>query len=568
KKRLLLGFSVVLLLTLVLGIASIYGITVVKDNAKQMSEVWIEGISLSKQINIDIAEMRGREYRHIVMADKESKTAVEKDMDLDIKDIENNMKLYKDTIILEEDRKLTSNLEKSWSDYLSYHEQLLSLSNENKSEEAEKLMVGKGLEQYKRLTEACNAITSFNDEQSQKSLENILSVYSTLRLIIAGIFLFAIAAGAAIAYLIGSNISKRVQLVGETIDKTANYNLEVDKDLVDKMNGFKTKDEIKLMMDKLLNMRKELRNIVNTIINSSNMVESSTKDLSNAITESSQVLEGIAKAVDDMAQGSTELAQNAQTGASRLEELSSDIDNVHDITETMNQYVDESKKAKDKGVDAVDSLKKAVIDNRQVTSKVGDKVAELDSRSQKIGVITETIKNITSQINLLSLNAAIESARAGEAGRGFAVVANEIKKLAADTAQSTVEIENIIVEFRRIIEDTKKEMSVAKEAILSTGNMSTATEDAFSTISSAVENVIKKINELVLGAKAMNSNKNEVVRAIEDISAVAEESASTTEEVSASVQEQSANMEQVSASSQNLYSVAQELRALVSKFKI
>lgn len=568
RKKLFLSFSLMILLTFILGITSIYSLDKIKDKAKQMDAVWTMGISLSKQISIDIADIRGKEYRYVLLSNKDSKASLEKDIQDNINNIEKDIKAYEETIVLNEDKKLLSELETQWAAYKNFNNEVMDLSNQGKAEEADRLMVGKGLDAYRSLTKACYNLSTFNDTQSDISVNGILSVFNKSTALIIVIFAFTLVLSMTIAYLLSTNISRRVNIVCRMLDKTANYNLVYDQNEMDKVNKFRSKDEMKMIIDRLANMRKELRSIVGTVISSSNGVESTSKDLSITITENSEMLEGVAKAIDDMAHGSVELAQSTQSSANKLEELSQEIDAINKTSNDMAGYIEDSKKAKDRGIEVVTKLQNAVLDNEAVTSRVGEKVFKLNEKSERITTITETIKNITSQINLLSINASIESARAGKAGRGFAVVANEIKKLASDTDSSTIEIENIISEFKRIIDDTKKEMLVAKDVIRNTSHMSNETSEVFSIIGKSVTNIIDKIDILGQQINSMNNNKEEVVKAIEEISAVSEESAATTEEISASVQEQSSNMEQISNSTDNLYKIVHELKELLGKFKI
>lgn len=330
----------------------------------------------------------------------------------------------------------------------------------------------------------------------------------------------------------------------------------------------KYKDEIGVMARALNNTSKTMKELIRKIQQTSFVIEDNTKGLSSTLGETTTSIEGVTKAIDDMAHGSTELAHSTQAGAEKLDMLSKEIEIINNTSSQMKIFIDESTNAKNNGLKVVNELQKAIVDNETVAARVGEKVFLLDDKSQEVSVITETIKDITSQINLLSLNAAIESARAGDAGKGFAVVANEVKKLAYDTATSNIEIENIIGEFKIIIEDAKKEMIVAKEVIGNTNAMSKATGDAFNSIDKSVGNIIEKINTLVEEILNMSKDKEEVVKTIQDISAVSEESASTTEEISASLQEQSENMEQISSSAEKIYKIALELNEVLQKFTL
>lgn len=393
----------------------------------------------------------------------------------------------------------------------------------------------------------------------------IMSRINTDTKIVTILIIITIIVVTLLGIFIGTTFVKPIKKVTELLVKTEQLDL-TDDDTFEKL--YKKQDETGVMARALGNTRKTMRELIGKIQQTSLVIEDNTKKLSLTLEETTGSIENVAKAVEDMAQGSVNLAENTQMSVGKLDMLSEKIESINNTSSEMKVFIDESKKVKDSGLEIVEKLQDVVATNRLLSNRIGEKVFLLDEKSEKISVITETIKNIASQINLLSINAAIESARAGEAGKGFAVVTNEIKKLAENTSVSTVKIENIISEFRSIIENTKKEMVSAEDVIENTSKMSAVTEDAFNSIGKSVINIIEKIDCLIKDIAVISNDKGEVIKAIEDISAVSEQSAATTQEVSASVEDQTVSMEQISSSAKALYKIATELEELIEKFKV
>jgi Methyl-accepting chemotaxis protein len=393
-------------------------------------------------------------------------------------------------------------------------------------------------------------------------------VYQSINVIIKNaiiIILISISVILIISFLVASKVIKPIKGVSVLIDRTEKFDLVYDESLLWLTKG---KDEIGKMVASIANMRKTLREMIGNISNSSLVVEDNSKNLSHVLEDNAGALELVAKAVDEMAHGATELAQNTQSGAEKLDVLSGEIDRMKTTSNSMMAKVSNTEQVSQKGIKIIENLQVAVKNNADIANKIGEKVFKLSDKSQSISNITEAINDITSQINLLSLNAAIESARAGEAGKGFAVVANEIKNLALNTSVSTKEISEIIQEFKDITEEAKGEMVDAKSTITATDNSAKETMLVFNEINMAIQEMTKEIKNLLNAIDSVDKNKNVVVSDIEDISAVSEESASTSQEISASVEEQSSRMEQISESASELTNIAVKLKDLVSRFKL
>jgi len=192
----------------------------------------------------------------------------------------------------------------------------------------------------------------------------------------------------------------------------------------------------------------------------------------------------------------------------------------------------------------------------------------MNSSSQKISVIMNTITQIASQTNLLSLNASIEAARAGDAGRGFAVVASEIKKLAEQSSVAAKEIDYIINEIQSQSKNAVSEMNVTQIAITDQDKAVKETRNIFGEISNTSANLkteVSKINEM---NKRMILEKDIILGVMQEISASAQQNSAATQQISASSQEQVAGMEEVAKTAEQLNFVTQNLELEISKFKI
>ena len=401
----------------------------------------------------------------------------------------------------------------------------------------------------------------------QKSSESGVNKTPLGNSIFIVIFLVIIATS-VVGYIIVTSITKQLTILTKVVNSTSQFNFVFDEASFNKLTSYKSQDELYNMTQSTLEMRKELRKLLDIIIKSSSNVSSNANNMNSIIEENTTAIESVADAVNQIATGSSQLSNSAMSSTENLEKLAAQIEDINNYAAVIKSHIQETQNANSSGLKFMDELKIVVRKNEAVSERVGTKMLSLDEKSSAISEITNTIKAIANQINLLSLNASIESARAGEAGKGFAVVANEIKKLATDTEQSTKEIESIINEFKNMLSEVSGEMSESKEVITKTGQVSEATGDAFTVIESSVNSTVAEVNRLISNIENINENKNAVIQSIEHISAVAQESAANTEEVSASVEEQSANMEQILTNATDFSSVAKELEEQTHLFKI
>jgi methyl-accepting chemotaxis protein len=569
KKRLFMTFGIVILLTVLFGVYAIFEINTMRNTTKMINNVWLPGLDHAYMMDMTLADYRLKEYKHITANSLEEKIQTQKEMNDFITVYKNSYHQYDDRAVLEEEKILSAKLMEEWEKYLKESQSIIALSNAFKVDEAKSLLITDSFKIYDNMSHINHELIELNQNNATIADKTSREVYNaTLLMLIIFISLIAVISSFT-AYLLTKDLIFKIKLLTAIINKTAKFELTFDPKSMEHLEKFrKRKDEIIEMAESVVLMRSELRKIFGKIKETSSIVALNCNNLSTTINETSKSIEGVAIATDGLAQGTSDLARNVDESASKLQNLADKINEIVNSSNFIKQFVDDADISNKQGFESVDNLEASVATNTEVAFKVSSGIDSLESKSASIGNITSTIKSITDQINLLSLNAAIEAARAGDHGRGFAVVADEIRKLASATAHSAKEIEEIVKEVKSAISNVKAQMIEAKEATDQTNKASKDTKIAFRSISCSISNIVNQMNSLVPAIKQMDSDKTTVVGAIEGMSAISEESASTTQEISASVQEQSATIEQISEATSELNKVAKELDALISAFKL
>lgn len=401
-------------------------------------------------------------------------------------------------------------------------------------------------------------VTLAPKKEAMKGLNRSISI--SISIIITSIIIVVL-----ISFMLIRAISKLLDNTSEIIIKTSEFNLK-DETKFDKY--LSREDEIGYIFKALANMRKSLRNIVYSIKDNSVKINNNTDGLSKVMNETSKSLEEISKASENLAFSSTDLAKSVEQGVNKLDDLALEINDVNSLSEKVKEYMIHTEDKNNDGIKHIKVLEDSVKSNNESANRLFMQIEDLSKKSNNINMITDTIKGITEQINLLSLNAAIEAARAGDNGKGFAVVAEEIRKLANETNISTKKIENMVRDMEDAVFIIRKEINTTNAFM---DNMNKATFDTkviFNIISETVLSITEQINILIGKINNIDDNKNHVLEYMENMSAISEESASTTEEVSASVQQQTSNMGYVVNNTNQLKEVTIELKELISKFEI
>ncbi|MBZ9622998.1 methyl-accepting chemotaxis protein [Clostridium sp. FP2] len=394
----------------------------------------------------------------------------------------------------------------------------------------------------------------------------VLKNLNNLRYIIVLIIALGIIGSIIIALFIGRRISRPIEVATGFIGKLAKLDLTYNDKNINQM--LLSKDEIGVMGKGLIELREELIKVVYELKKDSAGLLQYSNTISANAEETSVSITVVAQTVEELAKGSVEQAKEAQDGSYKLSILAGEIEEVVVSSNSLKEYSIEMEKMQDKGSKAIKELNVKLELNVHATEKVADNIDELSNKSSLIGEIISTIQSIASQTNLLALNAAIEAARAGESGKGFAVVAEEIRKLAEKTATSTQEIDEIVKQIQGEISLGKNNMDEAKNTVKQASSVMITSIEAFDVIGEGIYNIKSKIQCIASSMNTVDSGKDDIVDAIQGISAITEQAAASTEEVAATMEEQEAAIKNVSETVEELKELAVVLDKIVGKFTI
>lgn len=281
----------------------------------------------------------------------------------------------------------------------------------------------------------------------------------------------------------------------------------------------------------------------------------------NASKEQNNSMKELNNTVEQLSLSVGEIAQSATTLAMLVEETKEDGDGVNI---KMKETVDVSKM----GMEAMQDVSAAMQDINSSVKKLQSAIDEVGRASEEITNITKVIGEIADETNLLSLNASIEAARAGDAGKGFAVVALEIGKLAQTSVDSVQDIDKLVLEIKDSVKDVVVQASDSVESINNSGVLIKNAVDKFDIIfenialtGNLVQNMIQKVDQV-----------EDVAR---NVAAISEEQAASSQEILGSsdilVEQADSLMESsgiVAKESEELTNSAEELAVQIGNFKI
>lgn len=556
KLYLLVGIFIISLSFL--GGYSVYQQTVnVKEINRLTREMDIE--KTLKHIQYRLAGLSNDERAFLINGDSKYSEQIEEKAE----DIESSFKDLGNKALTKEEKEAFKEMEDAFSKYRMASEKVISFYDGQKDYSMQ-LHFGEEREIRKEFLDP--AIDTYMKNISAKvkadkqELESSSKRFTLLMVILASAVILA---GAVIGVVIVRSILKPLRLVNQQMGEISSGEADLTQTI-----QVKNRDEIGKLAEGFNQFTAQLRDIMKMVNVTAEQVAASSEQLTASAEQTILTSEQVASSIQEVSAGAAENLKN--TGKS-LEFAKQAGEDVVSIKESSDEIVDLAQDAVNNAHSGRESVNGIVRNMDSIGSSVEQAVAgihSLEAKSAEIQEITKIISDIAGQTNLLALNAAIEAARAGEQGKGFAVVAEEVRKLAEQSDQSANNIKQLISYVFTEMQNTVTLIQAVQNEVATGAQLTGQTSGQFSAILDNIETISDKVQHMAGAAEKVTGGFAQLHQSIEGITEASQTAAQHTMQTAAATEEQLASMQEVNASADSLSKMAEDLLAIVGRFKI
>lgn len=387
---------------------------------------------------------------------------------------------------------------------------------------------------------------------------NIKSItYITVIVAFVCVFIFALAA-IALSVLIAkplTGIAEATEILSTgdvTITCDARSNI---KETVSVINAFNA-------------LKEALTNSMSEVKESAGVLETAIVNVDSMTGNNVESITQIRDAIEEVASTSQNVAENAQEMAEKAYVLGQDIEILNDSVEKLYEASISIQNANQDATDSMNDVLDGAVESVEAIDGIAQKIAETNEAVARIDAAVQAIEAIAAQTNLLSLNASIEAARAGDAGAGFAVVATEIRTLADSSAESAKDIKEIIQGVIDLSTETVELSNKVYTLIHKEQQDIRDTQGKFTILSNSVESVIGDIDSIRERAVSLDEIKNKLTQTTTELGAISEELGASAQEVAASCQEVTDACADTQASTEEMRAINEHMNESIEFFRL
>ncbi|MFL0168633.1 methyl-accepting chemotaxis protein [Candidatus Clostridium helianthi] len=385
------------------------------------------------------------------------------------------------------------------------------------------------------------------------------SIKNSINISLIGLLILFITCG--ITFILSGRATKPIQLLLSAANKISEGDLTINN------FNIKSKDELGSLGKSFERMIYNLQEVINNIKGHSVKVSEYSREMIQVCEQQANTATSTAEDTNMIAEGTFQLSSKIDKISLGMEILNDAVNDIGDKSNIVSSAVNIASDYSGRGTEALNEVNSSMRNIQQSVNDTAKVIGKLGEHSKSIGKITEVIKGISDQTNLLALNAAIEAARAGEQGKGFAVVADEVRKLAEQSGEAANQVNNIINGIQNETENVTLMMNKGIYEVDAGSKIIGEANSYFELIFRTIQEISTNMNEVSQSIGNMNNSSKELFINLESVVELSEKVSSQTQSISAATEEQVASIEEMTASVHSFNDMVDNLEKLTNKFK-
>ena len=536
RTKLVLGFGFILAMMLLAVMSGYQGITALQESQKRLYNEEIADIVDLTMLQAHYNAARADLLTMMLANKRAEQEAIHQNIKQRTNDIEALFKVLTSRNKSEPGRlhKLTEIKGQRDTFTQTRDTDLIPLIYEGKIEEARKLASGIQAERYQKIRTALQELAEEeqNEVRSHIAAAEKKSVETTRTF--AMLAIIALLSGMVMAILLGRTIADPLIALSELAERISEGDLTVSAPLSSRT------DEVGALKNSFHKMVENLRRMSSEI----------HEEISILVSSTSEIMAATAQGTSSAAQTASSVSQTTAT----MEEIKAISTQTMEKAQMLGQMAERTRQEGEHGSRALEQTAAAMRLIRERVEAIATTILALSEQTQQVGEITTAVSTLAQQSKMLALNASIEAAKAGEAGKGFAVVAAEVKDLAEQSQQATLQVQKILEDIRHATD--KAVMATeegTKQADAGMGLVERTTE-AVQKLSQVIHETSVASQQIVAAVRQESSGIDQVSMAMADINKAARQVAAATQ--------------QTSLAAKDLGVVADKLQETVSLYKV
>ena len=323
--------------------------------------------------------------------------------------------------------------------------------------------------------------------------------------------------------------------------------------------------------DKLITASRILKEKLNDIVSGVNEhvlnLQQDTASLKERADFCNDGTKQISQAMEELSVTAVTLAENVQDVNAKSLEMGNAITDIDGDVQVLSDNSNHMDKANEDAAKSIETVLDSSNRSSAIVEKITNQIEETNQAISSINEAVDLIMDITGQTSLLSLNASIEAARAGQAGRGFAVVADEIKKLSEQSAQGADAIKQVADNIFEKSNESVALVNKVRELIGKEQEDISVTKESFEILSKTINDNLVAVSHISEKTKQLDTIKQAIIGNINDLSAISEENAASNQEVSANITNIAESIDEMNTATGHVRQISGKLAELMDYFK-